>query len=110
MKTLLRLSALLISFSAPFSCAADGLDSLARDFWEWRAVEQPVSADDIPRLERPAGWVPDWSPAAVTRYRQELEAFEARWKKLDASQWAVPRQVDYRLMGSAIARVQWELK
>ena len=88
---------------------ADELGDLARDFWAWRAVEMPVSTDDIPRLERPAAWVPDWSPAATTRYQHDLQQFEAQWKKIDASSWPVPRQVDYRLMGSAIARVRWEL-
>ena len=34
---------------------ADQFDDLARDFWTWRAAEQPISTDDIPRLERPAG-------------------------------------------------------
>jgi uncharacterized protein (DUF885 family) len=88
---------------------ADPLDDLAHDFWTWRAVEQPASFDDIPRLERPPGWLPDWSPAAVAGYRRQLEAFEARWKKMDPSAWPVTRQVDYRLMGSALARVHWEL-
>ena len=88
---------------------ADALDDLARDFWTWRATEQPISTDDIPRLERPAGWVPDWSPDAVAKYRRQLDDFEARWKKIDSSAWPVPRQVDYRLIGSALARVRWEL-
>jgi len=88
---------------------ADPLDDLARDFWTWRASELPVSTDDIPRLERPAGWTPDWSPAAAARYQQDLERFEARWRQLDATSWPIPRQVDYRLIGSAISRVRWEL-
>jgi uncharacterized protein (DUF885 family) len=88
---------------------ADSLDDLSRDFWAWRTTEQPVSSDDIPRVERPADWVPDWSPAAVARYQQQLQEFEARWKKIDASAWPVARQVDHRLMGSALARVRWEL-
>ncbi|MGH9366826.1 MAG: hypothetical protein ACRD3M_04020 [Thermoanaerobaculia bacterium] len=46
---------------------ADDLDSLAGDFWSWRAAEQPLSGDDIPRIDRPAGWTPDWSGAAVAR-------------------------------------------
>ena len=98
----------LLLFFAP-ALRADPLDDLARDFWAWRASEKPVSTDDIPRLERPAGWTPDWSPAAAARYQQELERFEARWKQLDAASWPVPRQVDYRLIGSAISRVRWEL-
>jgi uncharacterized protein (DUF885 family) len=109
MKPIQGLVTLLMLFFAVPLLHADPLDDLARDFWEWRAAEQPVSGDDIPRIERPAGWLPDWSPAAVARYYQQLEQFEARWKKLNASAWPVPRQVDYRLIGSAIARVRWEL-
>jgi len=88
---------------------ADALDDLARDFWAWRAAEMPVSTDDIPRLDRPAGWVPDWSPSAVQSYRKQISEFEQRQSALDASKWPVPRQVDDRLLGSAIARARWEL-
>ncbi len=88
---------------------ADVLDDLARDFWTWRAAEMPVSTDDIPRLDRPANWVPDWSPSSVESYRKQIAEFEKRWNAVDASTWPVPRQVDYRLIGSAIARVRWEL-
>jgi uncharacterized protein (DUF885 family) len=88
---------------------ADSLEQLDRDFWNWRAVEQPVSADDIPRLERPAGWVPDWSPATVAQRQKELQQFEERWKKLRSDSAAIAQQVDYRLLGSALARVRWEL-
>lgn len=104
-----RICAILIVLLAGPFLRADSLDDLARDFWAWRAAEQPISSDDIPRLERPAGWLPDWSPLAVARYRQQLEVFETRWKTIDPSAWTVSRQVDYRLMGSAIARVRWEL-
>src|SRR5271155_1148385 len=89
---------------------ADELDDLAQSYWSWRAVEQPVTGDDITRIERPAGWVPDWSPEKVAGYRQQLNEFEARWKKMDAPKWPVARQVDYQLMGSAIARIRWELE
>jgi len=94
---------------APAVTAAGELDDLARDFWAWRAVHQPLSSDDIPRIERPAGWVPDWSQPAVAGRRQALRAFEDRWKKVEVSGWPIPRQVDYRLLGSALARVRWEL-
>ncbi len=89
--------------------AADPLDDLARDFWTWRAVTQPSSGDDIPRLDRPAGWLPDWSPAAMASRRATLAALTARHGALDPSSWPVPRQVDHRLIGSALARVRWEL-
>jgi hypothetical protein len=39
----------------------DQLDQLASDFWQWRAFHQPNSSDDLPRIERPRGWEPDWS-------------------------------------------------
>lgn len=89
--------------------AADPLDELAQAFWRWRAETQPSSGDDIPRIERPSGWRPDWSPAAVAARRAALEGFAGRHRALDPSGWPVPRQVDYRLVGSAIARVRWEL-
>jgi uncharacterized protein (DUF885 family) len=102
--------AVLVLLTMVPASRADQLDDLARDFWSWRAAEMPVSTDDIPRLERPSGWVPDWSPAAVVRYRGDLLKFESRWTSMNASGWPVSRQVDYRLMGSAIARVRWELE
>jgi len=105
-KLLLCLAVLLF---API-LRADPLDDLARDFWVWRAAEQPATGDDVNRVERPANWLPDWSPAAIEGYRQQLKEFEDRWKKLDVSTQPVPRQVDYRLMGSALARVRWELE
>ena len=85
------------------------LDQLAADFWEWRALHQPVTSDDLARLERPPEWQPDWSAAAVDRQRAELREFELRWQQIDPSDWPVAREVDYRLIGSALARVRWEL-
>ena len=79
-------SLLLVIFTAPF-LHADALDDLARDFWAWRTVEQPISSDDIPRLDRPLGWLPNWSAEAVAGYRQQLSEFESRWKNLNASSW-----------------------
>ncbi len=89
--------------------AQDSLDKLATDFWTWRAQWQPFNSDDIPRIERPAGLKPSWSAASIARQRSDLSAFEARWKKLDPAKWQVAQQVDYRLIGSALARVRWEL-
>lgn len=91
------------------SVAADPLDDLARDFWQWRAVRQPVSGDDMARIDRPVDWTPDWSPQSVAQQKEALASFEKRWKEMDAGRWAIPRQVDYRLIGSALSRVGWEL-
>jgi uncharacterized protein (DUF885 family) len=111
MHTILRLvivSCFLLML-LPATTLADPLDDLARDFWAWRVIYQPLSGDDIPRIVRPAGWTPDWSKASIAKQRQALAAFEERWKKIDASGWPISRQVDYRLTGSAIERVRWEL-
>ncbi len=89
---------------------AHALQQLSADFWEWRAAEQPYSFDDIPRLDRPAGWVADWSPAAVARYRDKLAVFEKRYKEIAVGEDATRSEtVDYLLVGSAIARARWEL-
>ena len=87
----------------------DQLQQLASDFWIWRAENQPVSSDDIPRIERPDGWTPDWTHEAIERRRRELIEFTERHQALDARSWPLSEQVDYRLIGSAIARVHWEL-
>src|SRR5438067_1541089 len=87
----------------------ENLQQLAQDFWTWRAANQPISSDDIPRIERPDDWVPDWSRDAIERRRSELSEFAARHEAIDARSWPVAQQVDYRLIGSAIARVHWEL-
>lgn len=82
---------------------------LSEAFWQWRATEQPFTNDDIPRLERPTGFVARWSAADVAGYEAKIAGFERDWRALDVSAAPVPVQVDYRLVGSAIARVRWEL-
>lgn len=86
-----------------------GVRELAADFWAWRTRQQPQTPDDIPRVERPRGWTPDFSAGAVARYRAELAVFDRRWAALGPSISLVPDAVDHRLIGSAIARVRWEL-
>jgi len=91
------------------STAQDSLDQLSADYWKWRAKYQPFSTDDIPRLERPGGLQRSWSANAVAQQRKDLAAFDVRWKALQAGQRAVAQKVDYQLIGSALARVHWEL-
>ncbi len=95
----------------PAAPTATELQKLSSAFWAWRSSEMPFSGDDIPRLDRPAGWAADWSPAAVVKYRSELAAFEERWKELRPTIHGKSRAdvVDYHLIGSAIARARWEL-
>src|SRR5207245_10285747 len=87
----------------------EDLQQLAQEFWTWRAANQPVSSDDIPRIERPDDWVPDWSRDAIARRRSELSEFAARHEAIDARSWPLSQQVDYRLIASAIARAHWAL-
>jgi hypothetical protein len=86
----------------------DSLDQLASDFWAWRAESRPFSSDDVPRIEHAPG-TREWSATAIAKQRGYLAAFEHRWRALNTAGWPVARMVDYRLMGSAIARVRWEL-
>jgi uncharacterized protein (DUF885 family) len=99
----------LFALSASSQTPADSLDKLGVDFWTWRAKYAPFTGDDVNRIERPGGGIRDWSRASIDQRRKDLEQFEARWKKIDASHWPIPQQVDYRLVGSALSRVRWEL-
>ena len=100
--------ALALLLAVPLA-SADAIDDLARDFWAWRAATQPFSYDDIPRIERPAGFRPDWSQAAIAKRKQALAEFEQRWKQIPV-QSERAREVDRRLLRSAIMRVRWELE
>ncbi|MCH8056564.1 MAG: DUF885 family protein [Proteobacteria bacterium] len=87
----------------------ESLQALAADFFEWRRVQQPVSGDDIPRVERPEGWVPDFSPGALDEYRQRYHAFLQAVDQLDNAEWSIGNQVDAQLLKAAIERLHWEL-
>ena len=97
------------TLEATASPAADDLATLSRDLWAWRAATQPISRDDVTRVERPRGWAPDWSAPAVEARRAKVTSLETRWRALQAPQAKVAAQVDHRLLGSALARVRWEL-
>jgi uncharacterized protein (DUF885 family) len=105
---------LACSLFMPFSSSAQTpearVQALSERFWTWRATEQPFSNDDIPRLDRPAGFVSHWSAQDVAGYQHRIADFDKEWRALDVSSAPVPVQVDYRLIGSAIARVYWELQ
>ena len=110
LRVLRHVAVLSLLFACTVLVRADSVTELSDSFWQWRAQEQPFSDDDIPRLERPAGLVVDWSPSTIQQRMKDLEGFEGRWTALaPAPGTAVHDQVDYRLLGSAIARVRWEL-
>jgi uncharacterized protein (DUF885 family) len=89
--------------------AADSDQALGSDFWTWRARTAQYTGDDVPRIERPNGVVRDWSAASIEAQRRQLALFDARWQKLEDRSAPVAQQVDHRLIGSALARVHWEL-
>lgn len=91
---------------------ATDLARLGVEFWEWRDATSFRTGDDIPRVERPAGWLPRFHPDAIDEFRLALAGFAARWRAIDeAGVGALPvaDQVDLRLLGAALARVHWEL-
>ncbi len=108
-KVLLGITGTALLASAQGALAQAEVQQLGADFWAWRATTQPATSDDIPRIVRPQGWTPDWSPKAVAEQRKALAQFEAQWKALAAKPGTVSEKVDYRLVGSALARVHWEL-
>jgi len=92
------------------SIQAQSLTDFSDRFWQWRAQEQPFTNDDIPRIDRPIGFVVDWSPQAIQQRLKQVDQFEQDWRQLAPSpQSPVQEQVDYRLLGSAVARARWEL-
>ncbi|HEY2711016.1 MAG TPA: DUF885 family protein [Chthoniobacterales bacterium] len=109
MKTNIFLGLSLCLVSLPAVAEVSPLQKLADDFWTWRARYAPFTGDDVNRMERPGG-LRDWSTSSIAKRRADLAGFEARWKTLRPNEWPIPEQVDYRLIGSALARVHWELE
>lgn len=108
-QTLIAVYVFLVAtgFSQP---AADSNQKLASDFWAWRARTGQYTGDDVTRMERPLGVVRDWSVASIEKQRAELAVFEERWRRQCNPEAPVSQQVDHRLIGSALARVRWELE
>src|SRR5437660_7507974 len=99
-QTLVRLALILVTIS---SARGETLAKLADDFWTWRAKYAPFTGDDVNRMERPGG-IRDWSAASVEKRRTDLAGFESRWKAIVPNESSIPEQIDYRLIGSALAR------
>ncbi|MDZ4730796.1 MAG: DUF885 family protein [Xanthomonadales bacterium] len=85
------------------------LQSLAADFFSWRSKQQPASGDDIPRVERPAGWLPAWSREDLAVYRVKYKDYLLKLDDLDRTGFSRADEVDALLLSSAIKRIGWEL-
>ena len=93
---------------------SDSVVQLSKDYWKWRAWQQPRSGDDLPRLVRPDEWIPKWSARDISTYRNQNLVFLARLNAIEVGTYESPNVsreawVDHQLMGSAISRVTWEL-
>src|SRR6476661_2303270 len=96
-------------------CSAEDFATLSKfadDFWTWRAKYAPFTGDDVNRIERPgpAAAGRNWSRASMEAREQQLLGFEERYRQIDYTKWPIPQQVDYRLIGSALARVRYEIE
>ena len=85
------------------------LQEFARDFFAWRTITQPVTGDDIPRIERPDLWTPDFSSAAIKIYKSKYKKYIARLISIPKANWTRSDSIDYLLLRSAVERVNWEL-
>jgi uncharacterized protein (DUF885 family) len=108
---ILAYQAVLYSLCCQLGLAqSENLNKLSEDFWNWRAQEQPLAKTTSLELKDPLIWSSIGLSQAINVRRRQLASFEQRWTSLaPGSQTAVSQRVDYRLLGSALARVRWEL-
>ncbi len=107
-----RIITLLVSFlmlANSYPQLNKELQSLAADFFQWRMVTQPSTEDDILRVERPDGWIPDFSPETLEKNKQKYIEYSNQLKNISRNNWSRSDSIDYLLMHSGIERVNWEL-
>jgi uncharacterized protein (DUF885 family) len=85
------------------------LQALADEFLRWRATTQFCSPDDIPRVERPKGWVPAVSANDLEGVREKYADFRQRLDALEREHWSRSDSVDFLLLRSAIERIHWDV-
>jgi hypothetical protein len=85
------------------------LQALADEFFRWRVTTQFCSPDDIPRVERPKGWVPAVSANDLEGVREKYADFRQRLDALEREHWSRSDSVDFLLLRSAIERIHWDV-
>ena len=105
----LFISSLFLFSVVTFSQPNTTLQKLSNDFFKWRTITQPVTGDDIPRIERPDGWVPDYSPGSLKNYENKYIEFSKKLMEAPRDNWTTADSVNFLLLHSAIERVNWEL-
>ncbi len=88
---------------------AANLQALAKEFFAWRTITQPATGDDVNRVERPDGWTPDFSAAALQQHDAAQKKFRERLAALDKTGWTKNDSVDYLFLRGVIERVNYEL-
>ena len=83
--------------------------ALGHEIWTWREATAFRTSDDIPRIDHDPGWLPGITTASVDARRARLAELRDAWAALDIGGLEVADRVDHRLLGSALARVTWEL-
>lgn len=85
------------------------LQAFANDFFNWRARTQPAAPDDIPRVERPIGWTPDFSPQALEANGQTYINYKKQLMSLSGTSWTRSDSIDFLRLNSAVEHVNCEL-
>jgi hypothetical protein len=65
-----------------------------------RALRQPRATDGVP----------DFSPAAVERWRRGLDRLTARHAAMEVRGWPIPDRVDHALVGTQLAAFDFDLR
>ena len=100
---------ILFPFIIIYSQQNKQLQKFGKDFFAWKTITQPLSGDDIPRIERPNLWMPNYSPEAVKNYKKKYKEFKNRLAEIPKTNWTRSDSVDYLLLRSAVERINWEL-
>ncbi len=90
------------------SNANEDLQSLASEFFNWRSTTQPATSDDIPRVERPSDWIPNYSQESILDIKSKYKEFRIKLEDISHKNWQLSDSVDYLILRSAMERVNWE--
>lgn len=97
------LALVLVGLTAPRSLTAQTdtqRDSLVQLAEALRALRQPQATDGVP----------DYSAAALTRWRTGLEALRSRHRALNADGWSVADRIDHILVRTQLDAFDFELR
>src|SRR5262245_21072439 len=108
MKRVLACATLLAAVPMLAPARTEGTAQLGKDFFAWRHQTQPITPDDVARVERPLDWTPELSPGALQKQRERVHDFERRLSAIPQPA-NVAEELDRLLLRSAIARARFEL-